>query len=281
MVSARSALICCATFAWAVTTFGAQQAGSTWRPAMRKDGQPDIEGYYQTVSGKGGAGLHVENKPAGVAGSARPSIGIVIDPPDGMIPYLPWARARRDEVQNNQLHPSHAVIDTRTRGWPDGVPRITFYWVNPFQIVQAPGAVLILYESMHEFRYIPLDGRPHIDNGVKLWMGSSRGRWEGNTLVIEVRNISDRVRMSVMGDFASDELKITERWQWLDRDTIMVTATMEDPKVYSRPWTVGERVKRITEPGFEIMEYAGVEGDRDSHLQVDIGTETKKALDGK
>lgn len=283
-MNARVPLTCCVAFAWVVSVFG-QHAGppgartlragvEQWQPAKRTDGQPDIEGYYQTVTGKGGAGLNVETLIA--PGGNRPSRGIVIDPPDGRIPYLPWARARRDEVLNSQLHPTPAVIDTRTHGWPDGVPRITFYWVNPFQVLQAPGAVIILYEAQHEFRYIPLDGRPQIDSGVKLWMGSSRGHWEGTTLVVEVRNISDRVRYSVMGDFASDEVKITERWKWLDRDTIMLTATLEDPKVFSRPWTVGDTIKRISEPGFELMEYSGVEGDRDANLQVDIPATLKK-----
>jgi hypothetical protein len=258
------------------STMRAGTDAPTWKPTIRRDGQPDIAGYYQTVSGRGGAGLTVETLIA--PGSSRATRGIVVDPVDGKIPYLAWARARRDEVLNSQLHPTPAVTDTRTRGWPDGVPRITFYWVNPFQILQSEEAVVILYEAQHEFRYIPLDGRPHIDDGVKLWMGSSRGHWEGNTLVVEVRNISDRVRYSVMGDFASNDVRITERWHWLDRDTVMLTATFEDPKVFSRPWTVGDTVKRVTEQGFELMEYAGVEGDRDAGLQIDIPATLRKDL---
>src|SRR6476660_7903607 len=91
---------------------------------------------------------------------------------------------------------------------------------EPFQIIQPENAVVFLYEAQHEFRYVPLDGRPQPDKGVKLWMGSSRGHWEGNTLVIDVTNNYDRVRFSVVGDFASDDLKVTERWKWIDRDTI-------------------------------------------------------------
>lgn len=116
-----------------------------------------------------------------------------------------------------------------------------------------------------------------MDSGVKLWMRSSRGHWEGTTLVVNVTNHSDRVRFSVMGDFASDELKVTERWKWVDRDTVNYTATLEDPKVFSRPWTAGMTLKRITEPGFELMEYSGVEGEKDQHLMVDIPA----ALKGK
>ena len=246
-----------------------------WQPVKRKDGQPDIEGIYQATGGGGGAGTNMEPM-AGMMGTSATSPGIVIDPADGRIPYLPWARVRREEVQKSHLTPNQAQVDSRNRGWPDGVPRISYYSVNPFQIVQADGAVLMLYEAQHEFRYIPLDGRPQVDSGVKLWMGSSRGRWEGTTLVVEVTSMNDRVRFSVSGDFASDEVKVTERWNWVDRDTIQHSATFEDPKVFSRPFTVAKTLKRNASKGFEIMEYAGVEGEKDAHLMVDIPATLEK-----
>lgn len=256
----------------------AVQAATTpakWTPARLKDGQPDIAGIYQAIGGGGGAGTNMEPMP-GMMGTANVSPGIVIDPPDGQIPYLPWARVRRDEVRREHLTPNQAQVDSRNRGWPDGVPRINYYSVNPFQIVQTTGAVLVLYEAQHEFRYIPLDGRPQPDAPVKMWMGSSRGRWEGTTLVVEVTNINDRVRFSVSGDFASDEVKVTERWQWVDRDTIQHSATFEDPKVFTRPFTVAKTLKRQLQKGFEIMEYAGVEGEKDAHLMVDIPATLEK-----
>ena len=267
---ARIALVCCAVFAWVVAA-----AGQGAQPTKRKDGQPDIAGYYEILDMGGSGGLNIEplSQPW-MKGRVSPSI--VKDPPGGLIPYLPWARARRDEVMNHQEHPTTGVVDTRTRGWPDGTPRINFYYINPFQVLQADGAVVFLYEAQHEFRFVPLDGRPHADPGVKLWMGSSRGRWEGKTLVIDVRNVYDRVRLSVQGDFHSDEVKITERWTWTDRDAVEMTATFDDPKVYSRPWTAATKMKRITDPSFELMEYSGVEGDRDQHLQVDIGAGAKQ-----
>jgi len=289
----RTALICCVAFMWAISVRGQQPAPKApaaaaqpaapaggWRPVKRKDGQPDIEGYYQALGNSGGAGTNLEPM-ASFMGGAATSPGVVIDPPDGKIPYLPWARVRRDEVQKSHLHPNQAQVDTRNRGWPDGVPRINYYSVNPFQILQPEGAVLILYEAQHEFRYIPLDGRPQIDQGVKLWMGSSRGHWEGTTLVAEVTHISDRVRFSISGDFASDEVKITERWNWTDGDTIMHSATFEDPKVYTRPFTVAKTIKRVKDRGFEIMEYSGVEGEKDQELMVDIPASMKKEPDRK
>jgi len=253
----------------------AQGASAPWKPARLKDGQPDIAGIYQAIGGGGGAGTNIEPMP-GMMGTANVSPGIVIDPPDGTIPYLPWARTRRDEVRLEHLTPNQAQVDSRNRGWPDGVPRINYYSVNPFQIVQTDRAVLILYESQHEFRHIPLDGRRQPDAGVKMWMGSSRGRWEGTTLVVDVTNINDRVRFSVAGDFASDDVKITERWHWVDRDTIQHSATFEDPKVFTRPFTVAKTIKRQLQKGFEIMEYAGVEGEKDAHLMVDIPATLEK-----
>jgi hypothetical protein len=265
--------ITCSTIAVAVAMIGTVHA--QWAPAKRADGQPDIAGIYQASGSGGGAGTNIEPM-AGMMGTSATSPGIVIDPPDGLVPYLPWARVRRDEVQKHHLHPNQAQVDTRNRGWPDGVPRINYYSVNPFQILQPLGAVLILYEAQHEFRHIPLDGRPHIDDGVKLWMGSSRGRWDGNTLVVDVRNINDRVRFSVSGDFASDAVTVTERWQWTDQNTIQHSATFEDPKVYARPFTVAKTIRRINDRGFEIMEYSGVEGEKDVHLMVDIPATLKK-----
>ena len=242
-------------------------------PVKLKDGQPDVQGIWQAAGPEGASGLTVEPLP-NMMGGAATAPGIVVDPPDGRIPYLPWARARRDEVREHLLTLNRAQVDTRNRGWPDGVPRINYYSVNPFQITQPAGAVVILYEAQHEFRYIPLDGRPQIDSGIKLWMGSSRGHWEGTTLVVDVMNIYDRVRFSVAGDFASDDVKITERWKFVNADTIAHSATFVDPKVYTQPWTVAKTIRRVKDNGFEIMEYSGVEGEKDQDLMVDIPANT-------
>lgn len=235
-------------------------------PVRLKDGQPDVQGVWDPAGGACG-GTNFEPLKGAMNDPNRTSPGCIIDPPDGLIPYLPWARARRDEVRERHLKPNAAQVDTRTRGWPDGIPRQNYY--HAYQILQPPGAVLILYEVQHEFRYIPLDNRPH-PAGVALWMGSSRGRWEGTTLVVEVTNISDRVRMSIVGDFASPDLKITERWKFVDAYNIEQTTTLTDPNVFTRPWTTARKIKREKDPAFEIMEYSGVEGDRDHKLMVDI-----------
>jgi len=100
---------------------------------------------------------------------------IVIDPPDGKIPYQPWARARKDAIFETFLNPTMATLDPQVLGWPSGVPRLN-YRTGPIQFLPTPGQVVVLFENLHEFRVIPTDRRPPLDAGVKLWMGSSRGR---------------------------------------------------------------------------------------------------------
>ena len=250
---------------------------STWKAPTLADGQPDVQGIYQAVGNEGGSqGINIEPM-TGVMGNKRVTPGIVFDPPDKMIPYLPWARARRDEMRDlSMTAPTAAMVDTRNRGWAEGVPRINYYGVPgaAFQILQVKNAILILYEVQHEFRYIPLDGRQQIDEPVKLFMGSSRGKWYGNTLKVDVSNINDRFRISIAGDFASDKLKVTEYWTWIDADTIKHRATFTDPQVFTRPWTVGMTIRRLKDRGYELLEYSGVEGDKDSHLMVDIPAQT-------
>ena len=159
-------------------------------------------------------------------------------------------------------------MDPQTRGWPNGIPRENYYSSHdgsvggPIQILQPAGYVVFLYETHHEFRVVPLDGRPHAGQDIKLWMGDSRGRWEGNTLVIDVTNQNDSTRFNVVGDFHSYEMRVTERWTLIDQDTIEHRATIDDPNVYTRPWTIGVTHTRGI-PGNELLEYAGVEGDRD------------------
>lgn len=240
-------------------------------PVKLKDGQPDVQGIWNGAAGP--CVTTLEPWKGGMAGPDKITPGCIIDPPDGMVPYQPWARARRNEVGINHLTPNAAQVDTLTRGWPAGLPRQNYY--HHYQILQPPGAVVILYETHHEFRYISLDGRPYPDSRVKLWLGSSRGRWEGTTLVIETRNVTDRVRMSIVGDFFSDEVKITERWKFVDADTLELSTTVDDPKVFTRPFTVFKKIPREKEQGFELMEYAGVEGERDAALMPAISEKLK------
>jgi hypothetical protein len=114
------------------------------------------------------------------------------------------------------------------------------------------------------YRIVPLDGRPHPSQNVKLWMGDSRGHWEGNTLVVDVMNNNLKSRFSTEGDFASDKAHIVERYTFLDANTMVYRATIEDPTVYTRPWTIQARMIRIhtKEPDYEVWEDACHEGEK-------------------
>jgi hypothetical protein len=98
--------------------------------------------------------------------------------------------------------------------------------------------------------------------------------------VVDVTNHSDRNRLSLSGDFASEQLKVTERWNFVDEKTLQYSATLTDPKVYTRPWTISHKIERAHDPNYEVMEYAGVEGERDAKIMLDQEAERKKRQQG-
>ena len=261
----------------------AQEPGdsTTWQAARTPDGQPDIQGVWGSADG-GMFSLQLEPvahlrtlglpQPSGPIVSDQGDVfvmptktTIVVDPPSGVLPHQPWALERRNSVMREYVSPAPWQMDTQTPGWPNGIPRIHVYSSlngsigGPWRVLQGAGYVLFLYETQHEFRYIPLDGRSQPGEDIKLWMGSSRGHWEGNTLVIESTNHNDSSRFDVVGNFHSDAMRVTERFTYLDQNTLEYQATIDDPQVYTQPWTIAITNSR-TPPGTELLEYAGVEG---------------------
>ena len=185
---------------------------------------------------------------------------MVVDPPDGKVPYQPWAAARRQEYRdnyNNATEPWH--IDPVARCWLEGTRN---FYQSVFQIVQTPGQVVVLFEYQHAYRIIPLDGRPHIGETIKLFMGDSRGHWEGDTLVVDVTSNNDLTWFDAIGTFHSNAMHVLERFTFVDADTLYYEATIEDPKVFTRPWTMAVTFVRNKEPDFELMEDACYEGER-------------------
>jgi hypothetical protein len=123
--------------------------------------------------------------------------------------------------------------------------------------------VVLLNEFGHSPRIIPLDGRPHLSENIRLWQGDSRGKWNGDTLVVETIN-SNGKWLDIIGDFHSDAVRVVESFVLTGPDTIRYEATVEDPKVFTAPWKIGLALRRQKEPGFELLEEACVEGERDS-----------------
>ena len=146
-------------------------------------------------------------------------------------------------------------------------------YFGEFQILQPPGHVVFLIAFSHSYRVVPLDGRPHLADDIKLFMGDSRGRWEGNTLVVDVTNNNDRTWLDGIGSFHSDALHVVERFTVVDATTIDYEATIEDTKVYTRPWTLALRLERVHEKDYELWEEACYEGERDvPHI---LGNQTR------
>jgi hypothetical protein len=136
---------------------------------------------------------------------------------------------------------------------------------NAYQIIQAPGYVVVFYEMIHDARIIPIDGKPHPGRHIKLWDGDSRGRWEGQTLVVDTTNFNGKGWIAtnaaagrVKGIPQSEALHLIERFTPVDARTIRYEVTIEDPGVYSRPWTVSIPLTR--DSGYQIFEYACHEG---------------------
>jgi len=243
-----------------------------FKPSRTPDGQPNIEGQWVQASDI--ITYSIEDPEAERAehvalGGQRPMIGRpIIDPPDGKIPYQPWALKFAAFLHEQHLKPSKPeYLDPVSRGFQEGLPRINYQ--GAFHIQQFPNTVLITYDYHHSYRVIPLDNRPHLPANVKLWMGDSRGRWENNTLVIDVANNNDQTWLDIVGAFHSDALHLVERWSITAPDHIVYIVTVEDPKVYTQPWKL--RIDYRRQPVDEQWESAVWEGNRTADVVLGGG----------
>jgi hypothetical protein len=239
------------------------QEDPNFKPTKTPDGQPNIEGQWVQASDIITYSIEdPETERAGhvALGGQRPMIGRpIIDPPDGKIPYQPWAAKFAAFLHDQHLKPSKLqYLDPVSRGFQEGLPRINYQ--GAFHIQQFPNAVVITYDYHHSYRVIPLDNRPHPPANVKLWMGDSRGHWENNTLVIDVANNNDQTWFDIVGSFHSDALHLVERWSITAPDHIVYIVTIEDPRVYTQPWKL--RVDYRRQPVEEQWESAVWEGNR-------------------
>ena len=243
---------------------------ATWNPPRTSDGQPDIQGFWAN-QGRRLATYNIEAMDGAsdthtlISGVQSDAHSLIVDPADGRIPYQPWARAQRTEVLNNHNDPTKwEHVDPHTRCFLSGIPRV--FYQGQFQILQPPGYVVILQEWNHGSRIIPLDGRAHIGGDITLWMGDSRGRWEGNTLFVDVANKNDKTWLDLVGDFHSDVVRINESFTFVGPDRIDYEATFDDPNVYTRPFTVALTLGRTVQGGevdsYELLESACHEGNR-------------------
>jgi hypothetical protein len=185
---------------------------------------------------------------------------LVVDPPDGHLPaMLPEAAKRQQErLAQNRGHqfdgPENRSLAERCLIWPTlGPPMLPSFYNNNYQIVQGPGYVAILVEMIHDVRIIPTDGRPHVPSDVRLWMGDPVGHWEGNTLVVDTTNFTNKTAFRGSGE----NLHLIEKFTRADADTLMYEVTVEDRSTWARPWKIEIPMRKTNDP---VYEYACHEG---------------------
>jgi len=201
-----------------------------------------------------------------VVGSRQTSL--VVEPPDGRVPVRPEAERRRDDYAAHEADAAD-FMSPWDRCITRGIPGAFFPagYNNAYQIVQSRGFVVIHYEMIHAARIIPTDGRPHLARDLRFWDGDSVGHWEGNTLVVDTTNYNGKGWIAtnaaagrIKGIPQSEALHVVERFTRTDQNTIDYKVTIDDPKVYTKPWTVA--IPLSSDESYRIFEYACHEGNQ-------------------
>jgi hypothetical protein len=220
------------------------------------DGKPDLQGFY--VPDAGGANYGLERRAAtDLTPGGR---GVIIDPPDGKLPMQPWAVEERTDRQRTE----RGYDDPTAHCFPAGVPR-SMYVPTAFHVIQTSDHIVVLLERM-SWRIVRLDGRAHLPDTIRLWQGDSVGRWEGDTLVVDTTNLNGKTWLNEAGEIVSYAEHVVERFTPTGPDTVNYEATITDPVVYTRPWTIA---LPLTREKFELTEAACHEVDHDlPHLKA-------------
>jgi hypothetical protein len=251
----------------AVTAINLSGQSTAYRAPRAEGGKPDLNGIWQTIN-EANYDLEGHNaRPAmalrpgpygpvpaapvlalGAVGAVPPSVGVV---EGGEIPYKPEARAQKKENEENWLS-----RDPEIKCYLPGVPRAT-YIPQPFRILQSASQIFIAYQYAGAVRnvYLKDPGPPPID----FWMGQSVGHWEGETLVVDVTGFNDQTWLDRAGNFHSDALHVVERYTRTSPDVISYEATIEDPKVFTRPWKISMPIYRRQEKNAQLLDFKCVE----------------------
>ena len=280
-IAARGAVIVAAAVAGAAlwANLPRSSAAEPYRAPRTAEGVPDLNGVWQSLNtanydiqahaARPALAITPASSRTAIPGLARathvdlpaPSVralGAVGGVPAGAgvvegneIPYQPWALARKKENADNWLE-----RDPEIKCFMPGVPRAT-YMPYPFQILQGSKKILMAYEFAGATRTIHLD--PVGDSPSSTWMGWSRGRWEGETLVVDVTDFNEETWFDRAGNFHSDAMHVVERYTRVGPHHLEYEATIEDPKVFTRPWKIRMPLYRRFEPDTQILEYKCVE----------------------
>jgi hypothetical protein len=253
----KASMLVSVTFAIMLAVLAPNPISSAAPPVYKAprtfDGKPNLNGIWQANNT---ANWDLQDHAAkqgpvmtlGAAFSVPGGLGVV----EGIeIPYKPEALAKKKENQENWLK-----LDPEIKCYLPGVPRAT-YMPYPFQIVQTPEAILVAYEFASASRTIRMNTEDK--SPVGSWMGWSRGRWEGDTLVVDVTGFNDKTWFDRAGNYHSKALHVVERYTATSPNTLQYEATIEDPNIFTRPWKISMPLYRRVEPNAQLVEYKCVE----------------------
>jgi hypothetical protein len=222
----------------------AQVSGQPSIPRLA-DGRPDLNGIWQSI---GGADVNLEDH---TADRNAPGAQSVVE--EHEIPYLPAALKQRQENHDKRDtdDPETAKCDL------PGVPRINYAHNLPFQIFQKSygDKITILYEFAEAHRFLYTNGTKHPDGHINWWLGDSRARWDGDTLVVDSVDFNDATWFDHSGDYHTDALHVIERYRLLDADHIEYKVEIEDPNVFQKPWHISLVLYRRKENNFQLLDY--------------------------
>jgi len=241
------------------------QSSSYHHPRLIGTDDPDLNGVWQALNT-----ANWDIRPHAAGPSALPDLlGAIGAVPAGLgvvegneIPYQPWASDKQRENFEGRLtrpldrETNETTGDPEAKCYMPGVPRAT-YLPHPFQIVQTQSQVFIAYEFASAARIIHMDSQPPAP--APSWMGWSIGHWEGNTLVVEVTDQTELTWFDRAGNFHSDALRVTERYTPITPNHLHYEALIEDPNVFTRPWTISMPLYRRMEPNAQLLEFKCIE----------------------
>ena len=223
-------------------------------PAQRYDAGDNVGGYGSYWLDSGDTVL------------STGQTSLIVDPPNGRAPVKPWAlEAKAYNLAHNGDHYQHMSVWDRclSRGVPGSM--LPAGYNNVYRLVQTPDHIVIQHEMIHDVRIIPLSDHPFVDSGIRQWMGDARANWDGDVLVVETKNFHNRGWIAsssagarLKGIPTSKALHVIERYRRVSADTIIWTVTIDDPNVYTRPWTIS--MPLTAEPDYQMYEYACHEG---------------------
>ena len=199
---------------------------------------------------------------------------LVVDPPDGRVPALTAEGQKRATERAARGYDSWQDRSLWERCITRGLPMIPGPYNNNYQILQTPGYVVILHEMIHDARIIPLDGQPHIGRNIRQWFGDSRGKWEGDTLVVDTTNFADKANYRG----STDGLHLIERFTRINADTVRYEFTIDDPTTFTKRWTTSIPMQHTDE---QIYEYACHEGNYGMVNLLSGARTQEKAAEGK